>query len=120
MEQFINMLKTFDFKKGSVSSFSKQSGVSEKTIRKYLNIHNIQYNKKHLSTDNRTRNSAGQYFIKAVDKPVEKNINKQPMMEKKQPIPKPVEKKINNQRTDRIVATNLNSLSYKDMMNRIN
>lgn len=63
LENFIKLLKKIDFKKNSVLEISKKINVNEKTIRKYLNLHNIPYNKKSIINTNRKRNEFGQYTI---------------------------------------------------------
>lgn len=80
LEKFIELLKKIDFTKNSVLQVSKTIGVNEKTIRKYLNLYNIPYNKKSIVLNDRKRNEFGQYSInlnqnKISNKPIKNNKN---------------------------------------------
>src|SRR5205085_5795228 len=43
-EDIIRLMKTYDFKKNSVASFSKMYGITPKTIKKFLVQHSIPHN----------------------------------------------------------------------------
>lgn len=78
LEKFIELLKKIDFTKNSVLQVSKTLGVNEKTIRKYLNLYNIPYNKKSVVLNDRKRNEFGQYTINLNQnkiKPIKNNKN---------------------------------------------
>ena len=47
-DEFIKLLKEYDFKKNSIRKFANQYKISEKTVTKYLKQNNIDYNSRTL------------------------------------------------------------------------
>lgn len=62
-EQLIEMMKCYDFKKNSASSFASQHGISVKSVLKYLRKASIPYNKseKKIAIP---RDNKGRYCLK--------------------------------------------------------
>jgi len=47
-DEFIKLLKEYDFKKNSIRKFANEYKISEKTVTKYLKQNNIDYNSRTL------------------------------------------------------------------------
>lgn len=62
VDEFIKLLKEYDFKKNSVRKFSNEYSVSEKTVLKYLKQNNIDYNSRMLLID-RNRDVSGKFCL---------------------------------------------------------
>ncbi len=62
VDKLIEELKAYDFKRNSISSFSLKTGISQKTIKKYLVQNNIAYNSKGVK-HNGIRDSSGRFCI---------------------------------------------------------
>jgi hypothetical protein len=48
IDEFIKLLKEYDFKKNSIRKFASEYEISEKTVTKYLKQNNIDYNSRTL------------------------------------------------------------------------
>jgi hypothetical protein len=48
IDEFIKLLKEYDFKKNSIRKFANEYKISEKTVTKYLKQNNINYNSRTL------------------------------------------------------------------------
>jgi len=48
IDEFIKLLKEYDFKKNSIRKFANEHKISEKTVTKYLKQNNIDYNSRTL------------------------------------------------------------------------
>jgi hypothetical protein len=48
IDEFIKLLKEYDFKKNSIRKFANEYKISEKTVTKYLKQNNIDYNSRTL------------------------------------------------------------------------
>jgi len=48
IDEFIKLLKEYDFKKNSIRKFANEYKISEKTVAKYLKQNNIDYNSRTL------------------------------------------------------------------------
>ncbi len=48
IDEFIKLLKEYDFKKNSIKKFANEYKISEKTVTKYLKQNNIDYNSRIL------------------------------------------------------------------------
>ncbi len=48
IDEFIKLLKEYDFKKNSIKKFANEYKISEKTVTKYLKQNNIDYNSRTL------------------------------------------------------------------------
>jgi hypothetical protein len=48
LDEFIKLLKAYDFKKNSIRKFANEYKISEKTVTKYLKQNNIDYNSRTL------------------------------------------------------------------------
>lgn len=62
VQQLIEELKIYDFKMNSISSYSKKTGISPKTIKKYLVQNNIPHNSKGVVNDLK-RDASGRYCL---------------------------------------------------------
>lgn len=88
-DEFLSLLKKYDFKKNSINSFSKKYNVCVTTIKKYITILQIPYNKKQRTVMHE-RNITGEFMSKVFEtkKPVKnvkfvetnKTINKQELI----------------------------------------
>ena len=61
-EQLYLMMLDYDFKKNSVRSFARKLGICDKTVVKYLRIHNIPYNQRKLVVP-RKRTALGRFAL---------------------------------------------------------
>lgn len=61
-EEFLQLLKNYDFTNNSIRSFSKLYGVHYNTVAKYLRDNNINYNRKE-SNIIRSRNPNGKFSL---------------------------------------------------------
>ena len=59
-DEFIELLKSYDFIKNSVQSFCHKYNINPKTVRKYLQENNIEYNKRTIIVEIK-RDANGRY-----------------------------------------------------------
>lgn len=62
VHNLIEELKTYDFKKNSILSFHQKTGISPKTIKKYLTQYNIPHNSKGVKHPG-IRDSSGRFCL---------------------------------------------------------
>lgn len=62
VDEFITLLKEYDFNKNSVRKFANEYNVTEKTVIKYLKLNNIDYNSRTLVID-RNRDVSGKFCL---------------------------------------------------------
>jgi hypothetical protein len=62
IDEFIMLLKEYDFKNNSIRKFANNYKISEKTVVKYLKKNNIEYNSRTLII-NRNRDVNGRYCL---------------------------------------------------------
>lgn len=94
-EEFVQLLRTYNFVNKSVRSFAQEYGVSPKTVTKYLRENDIPYQKR-VIVHEIPRNRMGNYMLVIRKKNVPAVSNER----------KPVASQRNKQKNDRIeVAT---------------
>ena len=77
LEDFLSLLRTYDFNKNSVNSFAKKYMVCPKTVVKHLRLNNISYKKRSIEY-NLPRDRLGMYRLggRVLQKPDEKVTQK--------------------------------------------
>lgn len=73
-EEFLQLLKNYDFTNNSIRSFSKLYGVHYNTVAKYLRENNIKYNRKE-SNIIRPRNPNGKFSLSISESYIPQKIN---------------------------------------------
>ncbi len=56
VEKLIELIKTYDFKKGSINSFSKENKICFNTVKKYVKLLNIPYNTRTIGIERKRIN----------------------------------------------------------------
>jgi hypothetical protein len=73
IEKLIELIKTYDFKKGSINSFSKENKICFNTVKKYVKLLNIPYNTRTIGIERKRIN--GRYTFENFGNLNESKIN---------------------------------------------